>query len=145
MDGSGSPEDVDGAKMLKGLAYSRCVPLLEAEADRREGDTRTALRVLARALEVPTRLIAKNSDVDDGVVVDRMRSGTGSFGFDAAKGEYVDPLVAGIIDPAKVVRVAMENAVSVASTLLLMEATMTDAPDPQAAAKSPPMDHAMLE
>ena len=60
-----------------------------------------------------------------------MRSGTGNFGFDAARSTYVDLVEAGIIDPTKVVRVALENAVSVASVLLLTEATLTEAPEPK--------------
>ena len=64
--------------------------------------------------------------MDGGVVVDKMRQGTGAYGFDAATGQYVDLLEAGIIDPTKVVRVALENAVSVAGTLLLAEATLTE-------------------
>jgi chaperonin GroEL len=62
-----------------------------------------------------------------------MRNGTGNFGLDAAKGEYVDLAAAGIIDPTKVVRTALENAVSVASVLLLTEATLTEVPEPKAA------------
>jgi chaperonin GroEL len=69
---------------------------------------------------------------DGGVVVDRMRSGSGNYGFDAARCEYVDLLEAGIIDPTKVVRIALENAVSVASVLLLTEATLTEVPDKKA-------------
>jgi chaperonin GroEL len=68
---------------------------------------------------------------DGGVVVDRMRSGTGNLGFDAARGTYVDLVEAGIIDPTKVVRVALEKAVSVASVLLLTAATLTEAPEPR--------------
>jgi chaperonin GroEL (HSP60 family) len=68
---------------------------------------------------------------DGGVVVSRMLSGQGNFGFDAARKEYVDLVEAGIIDPAKVVRIALENAVSVASVLLLTEATMTEIPEPK--------------
>jgi chaperonin GroEL len=60
-----------------------------------------------------------------------MRSGTGNFGFDAATGRYVDLIEAGIIDPAKVVRLALENAVSAAGILLLTEATMTEVPEPK--------------
>lgn len=97
-------------------------------------DERTGVRILKRALEAPARQIAENSAVDGGVVVDRMRSGTQSFGFDAEIGQYVDLMAAGIIDPTKVVRVALENAVSVASTLLLTEATMTEIPEPRTAA-----------
>jgi chaperonin GroEL len=90
--------------------------------------------VLRHALEVPARQIAENSGADDGVVVERIRSGTGGFGFDARSRETVDLLAAGIIDPTKVVRVALENAVSVASTLLLAEATMTEVEEPSAPA-----------
>jgi chaperonin GroEL len=86
---------------------------------------------LKHALEAPTRQIAENSGVDGGVVVDRMRAGTGNLGFDAAKGTYLDLVEAGIIDPTKVVRIALENAVSVASVLLLTEVTLTDAPEPE--------------
>jgi chaperonin GroEL len=72
--------------------------------------------------------------VDGGVVVDRMRTGTGNMGFDAARKQYVDLVAEGIVDPTKVVRIALENAVSVASVLLLTEATMTEIPEP---AKAP--------
>ena len=82
-----------------------------------------------RALESPARQIAINSAADDGVVVNKMREGTGNYGFDAARGVYVDLVEAGIIDPTKVVRVALENAVSVASVLLLTEATLTEVPE----------------
>jgi chaperonin GroEL len=119
-----------------GLALLRAIPAVEAEADRCEGDERTGVLILRRALEAPTRQIAENSAADGGVVVDRMRTGEGNLGFDAAKGEYVDLVEAGIIDPTKVVRVALENAVSVASVLLLTEATLTELPEsePKAAA-----------
>lgn len=80
-------------------------------------------------LEAPARQIAENSAVDGGVVVARMLSGKGSEGFDAGRKEYVDLIEAGIIDPTKVVRIALENAVSVASLLLLTEATMTEIPE----------------
>ena len=90
------------------------------------------LLILKRALEAPTRQIAENSGVDGGVVVDRMISGSGAYGFDAGRGIYVDLIEAGIIDPTKVVRAALENAVSVASVLLLTEATLTEIPDPKA-------------
>jgi chaperonin GroEL len=85
-------------------------------------------------LEAPARQIAENSSVDGGVVVARMMEGTGAAGFDAARKEYVDLYEAGIVDPTKVVRVALENAVSVASVLLLTEATMTEIPEKEKAA-----------
>jgi chaperonin GroEL len=112
-----------------GLALLRAIPALEAEEAKTDGDERTGLRMLKRALEAPARQIAENSAYDGGVVVDRMRRGAGNTGFDAARGEYVDLIEAGIIDPTKVVRIALENAVSVASLLLLAEATLTEVPE----------------
>jgi chaperonin GroEL len=69
--------------------------------------------------------------------VDRLRAGTGAFGFDARRGEYVDLVEAGIIDPTKVVRLGLENAVSVASVLLLAEATLTEIEEPKKEERSP--------
>ena len=112
-----------------GLALLRCIEAVERQAETAEGDERTGALILRRALETPTRQIAENSAADGGVVVDRMRAGAGNFGFDAARGEYVDLVEAGIIDPTKVVRIALENAVSVASVLLLTEATLTELPE----------------
>jgi chaperonin GroEL len=124
-----------------GLALLRAIGAVEAELDHTEGDARTGLRILARALEAPTRTIADNSGFDDGVVVERMRAGTNGLGFDAANGVYCDLVEAGIIDPTKVVRLALENAVSVAGVLLLSDATMTDLPEPEAKpAPSPSLD-----
>jgi chaperonin GroEL len=112
-----------------GLALLRSIQAVEIEEAKCEGDERTGLRILKRALEAPTRQIAENSGADGGVVVGQMRSGKGSYGFDAAANEYVDLVEKGIIDPTKVVRIALENAVSVASVLLLTEATLTEIPD----------------
>jgi chaperonin GroEL len=112
-----------------GLALQRALDAVEREEAQCQGDERTGLHILRRALEAPTRQIAENSGEDGGVVVDKMRSGSGSFGFDAARSTYVDLVEAGIIDPTKVVRVALENAVSVASVLLLTEATLTEVPE----------------
>jgi chaperonin GroEL len=115
-----------------GLALLRAIDAVEREAANSLGDERTGLLILKRALEAPARQIAENSAVDGGVVVDRMRSGSGNYGFDAARGVYVDLVEAGIIDPTKVVRIALENAVSVASVLLLTEATLTEIPEEKA-------------
>jgi chaperonin GroEL len=114
-----------------GLALLRCVEAVAREEGQCQGDERTGVQILRRALETPTRQIAENSSVDGGVVVARMLEGKGSYGFDAGRKEYVDLVEAGIIDPTKVVRVALENAVSVASVLLLTEATMTEVPEPR--------------
>jgi chaperonin GroEL len=112
-----------------GLALLKCIEVVTREEAACEGDERTGVQILKRALEAPARQIAENSAVDGGVVVARMMSGQGNFGFDAARKEYVDLVEAGIVDPAKVVRTALENAVSVASVLLLTEATMTEIPE----------------
>src|SRR6185369_14595156 len=109
-----------------GLALLRAIDAVDAEEAKCDEDERTGLRILKKALEAPTRQIAENSALDAGVVIDHMRSGKGSNGLDASTGKYVDLIEAGIIDATKVVRVALENAVSVASTLLLTEATMTE-------------------
>jgi len=125
-----------------GLALLRLNQAIEDEAAKCSGDERTGLLILDRALEAPTRQIAENSTVDGGVVVDRMRSGKGNYGFDASRCEYVDLVEAGIIDPTKVVRIALENAVSVASVLLLAEATLTELPEEE---KKAAAAHASLE
>jgi len=109
-----------------GLALLRAIEAVEREEAKCADDEATGLRILRHALEAPARQIAANSDADGGVVVDRLRNGSGAFGFDAARGAYVDLVEAGIIDPTKVVRLALENAVSVAGTLLLAEATLTE-------------------
>ncbi|MBI5760980.1 MAG: chaperonin GroEL [Planctomycetales bacterium] len=114
-----------------GLTLLRAIDAIEKEATQCDGDERTGLLIFKKALEAPTRQIAENSAADGGVVVSNMRSGQGNYGFDAAKGEYVDLLEAGIIDPTKVVRLALENAVSVAGVLLLTEATLTELPEPK--------------
>jgi chaperonin GroEL len=125
-----------------GLALLRLIDAIAAEEEKCSGDERTGLVILRRALEAPTRQIAENSTVDGGVVVDRMRSGKGNYGFDASRCEYVDLVEAGIIDPTKVVRVGLENAVSVASVLLLAEATLTELPEEK---KKAAMGHEALD
>lgn len=114
-----------------GLTLLRAIDAVEAEEQKHDGDQRTGLRTLKRALEAPTRQIAENSAADGGVVVGSMRAGKGNYGFDAATGKYVDLVEAGIIDSTLVVRTALENAVSVAGVLLLTEATLTEVRDPK--------------
>ena len=112
-----------------GLALLRVCPAVVALEEQASGDERTGIQILRRALEAPTRQIAENSAADGGVVVDRMLNGTGNVGFDAARKQFVDLYEAGIVDPAKVVRLGLENAVSVAGVLLLTEATVTEKPE----------------
>jgi chaperonin GroEL len=120
-----------------GVALLRVIDAVEREEAQCEGDERTGLRILKRALETPIRQIAANSGFDGGVVVDRLRGSSGGQGFDASRGEYVDLFEAGIIDPTKVVRVALENAVSVAGVLLLAEGTLTEIEKPSEKAHHP--------
>ena len=115
-----------------GLTLLRAIDALAQIEQECDGDERTGVRILKHALEIPTRTIAENSAADGGVVVGDLRRGTGSHGFDAAKGTYCDLVEAGIVDPTKVVRIALENAVSVAGTLLLTEATLTEVKDERA-------------
>jgi chaperonin GroEL len=123
----------EGVVAGAGLALLRAIPAVEQEAAKVEGDERAGMLILRRALEAPTRQLAENSGTDGGVVVEKMRFGAGAFGFDAAARQYVDLVAAGIIDPAKVVRLALENAVSVAGVLMLTDATMTEVPEPEKA------------
>jgi chaperonin GroEL len=113
-----------------GVALIRASAAVEAAAAGCEGDERTGVLVLRSALEVPARQIAANSGVDAGVVAERIHAGEGGFGFDAATRTYGDLIEAGIIDATKVVRTALENAVSVAGMLLLSEATLTEIEEP---------------
>ena len=125
-----------------GLSLLRLIDAVQTEEANCAGDERTGLLILRRALEAPTRQIAENSTVDGGVVVDRMRSGKGAYGFDASTCQYVDLVQAGIIDPTKVVRIGLENAVSVASVLLLAEATLTEEPEEKKKAGVPEESYA---
>jgi len=121
-----------------GLALLRCTKAVEAKEAKAEGDEKTGLEILRRAWSVPTCQIAENSSVDGGVIVAEILKGTGSYGYDAARNEYVDLLDVGIVDPTKVVRIALENAVSVAGVLLLTEATMTEVKDREDQVQVPP-------
>jgi chaperonin GroEL len=112
-----------------GTALLRAVPAVEAAAADCDGDERTGVRILARALEVPAGQIADNAGADDGVVIERLRAGAGFDGFDARKRVFVDLDEVGIIDPTKVVRIALENAVSVAGVMLLAAVTMVEIDD----------------
>jgi chaperonin GroEL len=114
-----------------GVSLLRAIPSVEAVAAGQSDDVRSGVLILRKALEAPLRQIAENAGVDAGVVVDRIRAGDTNLGFDADVGQYVDMIEAGILDPTKVVRVALENAVSVAGTLLRSEATLTEIPEPK--------------
>jgi chaperonin GroEL len=118
-----------------GLPFLRAAGVLERAEGDFEGDERTGVRILRHSLEAPTRQIGENAGVDGGVIVERMKTGTGATGFDASAGRYVELFDQGIIDATKVLRVGLENAVSMASTLLLTEATLTELPEPKVPAR----------
>jgi chaperonin GroEL len=126
-----------------GVAFLRGADALEKLEKKLEGDEKTGIVSLRKALEEPMRLIAENAGEEGSVVVDAaMRSKDPNFGFDAATSEYGDMLKRGIIDPAKVVRTALENAASIAAMVLTTESMVTEIPEPPSAAPAPPpMDY----
>ena len=118
-----------------GVAFLRCLPALEKM--KLEGDRRTGVNIVRRALEEPIRQIANNAGHDGSVVVAHVKKEKGARGFDAAKEEYTDLIKAGIIDPTKVVRLALQNAASVASLMITTQAMVAEKPEKKA--PMPPM------
>ncbi len=94
-----------------------------------EGDEKLGALIVTRALEEPLRIISANAGFDSSVIINKVKSESGNIGFDAKTGEYVDMVAAGIIDPAKVTRSAIQNAASIAGLLLTTEATICDIPE----------------
>jgi chaperonin GroEL len=109
-----------------GVVFLRAIQAVKDAAKKAEGDEATGYRIVAKALEYPARQIAENAGEDGGVVVDEILSRGKSFGFDAVRREYVDMFEAGIIDPAKVARVALQNAASVAGLMLTTDVICTE-------------------
>jgi chaperonin GroEL len=108
-----------------------------------EGDAATGIRIVLRALEEPVRQIAENAGYEGSVIIDRLKNAELGIGFNAATGEWVNMLDAGIVDPTKVTRSALQNAASVAALLLTTEAVVADKPEPAAPA-APAMDPSMM-
>jgi chaperonin GroEL len=123
-----------------GVALLRAVKVLEGI--KLEGDEAVAVALLRRALEEPVRMIAENAGVDGAVVVEEVKKREGAVGYNAATGVYEDMFKAGIIDPAKVTRSALQNAASIAGMLLTTEAVVTDLPKKDEPAM-PPMGGGM--
>jgi len=117
-----------------GTALLRARPAVAAVADGLSGDEATGARAIWRALEAPARLIADNAGHEGAIVIKQIESEEGSTGFNAATGEFVDLLKAGVIDPAKVTRAALQNAASIAALLLTTEALVADKPEEAGAA-----------
>ncbi len=121
-----------------GVALVRCEKALEGLKGESE-DEQTGINIVKKALTAPLRQIAENSGLDGSVVVERVRNLKGNEGFNADTDTYEDLLKAGVVDPAKVVRTALENAASIASTVLLTEALIADKPEKKEAPAMPPM------
>ena len=107
-------------------------------------DAATGRNLVLRALEEPVRQIAKNAGYEGSVIIDKLKNSSAGTGFNAANGEWVDMIDAGIIDPVKVTRSALQNAASVASLILTTEAVVADHPAPEAPAAAPAMDPSMM-
>ena len=122
-----------------GTAYVNAVPAVEKLLAESEGDEKTGVRIIAKALTEPMRQIATNAGIDGSVVLENVKKANKvGYGFDAYSEEYVDMISAGIVDPTKVTRSALENAASIAATLLTTESLVADKPQPPAPAPAAP-------
>ena len=117
-----------------GSAYIHAQAAVEKVVDKLDGDEKTGAKIVLKALEAPMYTIAYNAGLEGAVIVNKVKESKQNFGFDAYKEEYVNMMDAGIIDPAKVARTALQNAASVAASLLTTESVVADIKEPQ-----PPM------
>ena len=124
-----------------GTIYIDVIPTVAALLEKTEGDEKTGVQIVLKALEEPAWQIAKNAGLEGSVIVDKVKSCETGKGFNALVEEYVDMISAGIVDPVKVTRSALQNAASVASMVLTTESLVTDIPEP--AAPAAPMDPGM--
>ena len=112
-----------------GTSYINAIPEVAKLLDETSGDERTGVNIVLRALEEPVKQIAKNSGLEGSVIVDKLKNSEIGVGFDALEERYVNMIEAGIVDPAKVTRSALQNAASVASMVLTTESVVADKPD----------------
>ena len=120
-----------------GVSYIRAIEGL-AQLKGENDDETTGIRIVAKAIEEPVRQIAENAGVDGSVIIQKIKEGKADFGYNARTGEYVNMFEAGVIDPTKVARVALENAASVSGMFLTTECGIVDIPEPAAAAPAMP-------
>lgn len=120
-----------------GVAYIRAAAALESMIGDNEDET-TGIRIVAKAIEEPLRQIAANAGVEGSVIIQKIKEGTADFGYNARSGEFVNMFEAGVIDPTKVSRVALENAASVAGMFLTTECGIVDIPEPTPAMPAGP-------
>jgi chaperonin GroEL len=104
-------------------------------------DEKVGVRIIQKAIEEPLRWIVSNAGAEGSVVLDKVKNGKGAFGFNAATEDYEDLVKAGIVDPTKVVRIALQNAASVAGLLLTTEAMIADKPEKKKEAPAMPHEH----
>ena len=119
-----------------GVAFVRAIESLNG-VETRNADEATGVQIIRRSLEEPLRQIVENCGIEGSVVVNKVREGKGDFGFNARDEKYENLIAAGVIDPTKVTRVALENAASIAGMLLTTECVVADKPEPKSAAGAP--------
>ena len=113
-----------------GTSYINVIGSVEKLLDECDGDEKTGVQIVLAALEEPVRQIAKNAGLEGSVIVDKVKSCEMGVGYNALTGEYVDMIAAGVVDPVKVTRSALQNAASIAATLLTTESLVADIPEP---------------
>jgi len=133
------------AAVEEGIVPGGGVALIRASASlgnmRVSDDEKVGVRIIQKALEEPLRWISQNAGLEGSVVLDKVKNGKGAFGFNAATEEYEDLVKAGIVDPTKVVRIALQNAASVAGMMITTEAMIADKPEKKKDAPAMPHDH----
>jgi chaperonin GroEL len=133
------------AAVEEGIVPGGGVALVRASAAlanmRVSEDEKVGVRVVQKSLEEPLRWIASNAGADGSVILDKVKNGKASFGFNAATEEFEDLVKAGIVDPTKVVRTALQNAASVAGMLITTEAMIAEKPEKKKEAPAMPHDH----
>ncbi|RAP28010.1 chaperonin GroEL [Candidatus Marinamargulisbacteria bacterium SCGC AG-343-D04] len=122
----------DGIVSGGGTALIRQIPALEEAFQKEEGDIKVGVKIVAKALELPLRQIASNSDLEASVIVDKVRSAEGDFGYNARTDEFTDMIKAGVVDPSKVTKSALQNAASIVSLLLTTDVLIADNPEDKA-------------
>ncbi|PKM60811.1 MAG: molecular chaperone GroEL, partial [Firmicutes bacterium HGW-Firmicutes-21] len=122
-----------------GVALVDCIPAVAKLVKTTEGDERTGVKIVLRALEEPVRQIAENAGFEGSVVVERVKKEKVGVGFDAYNEKFVDMIQSGIVDPTKVTRCALQNAASIASMILTTEALVADKKEENASANAAAM------
>ncbi len=120
-----------------GIAYIRCLPALNKMIETLEGDQKTGARIIAKALTAPLRMISENAGQEGAIILQQVEALPENHGYNALTNTFVDMIQAGILDPTKVVRCALENAASIAGILLTTEACIADIPSDKGAMAMP--------